>query len=208
MKRLIALVLLLFHTSLAFGGLSPDLTNLPLPNTVEVIIQYRQSPTQLDLLKVTGLGGVLKTQLPLINGAVVSLSPSALLTLVLDPSIRYISPNRRVEGTLDYATSAANVKTAWQAGKYGTGVGVAVIDSGIASHPDLQYSSSTKSRVVYSQSFNGSGTVDEYGHGTHVAGIIAGNGKASSKLYAGWRQMPTCSVCGFLTRRVRQMIVT
>ena len=51
------------------------------------------------------------------------------------------------------------------------GIGVAVIDSGIAAdHPDLRY------RVVYSQNFvAGESRVDDpYGHGTHVAGIVGG----------------------------------
>ncbi len=67
------------------------------------------------------------------------------------------------------------------------GVGVAVIDSGINdSHPDLWDSTQTSSRVVYHQDFTG--TADHqlerrplrlYGHGTHVAGIIGGNGYLS-----------------------------
>ena len=61
----------------------------------------------------------------------------------------------------------------------GTGIGVAVIDSGIADHPDL-HNTAGASRVVYSQSFlpGVTSAVDAYGHGTHVAGIVGGNGAA------------------------------
>jgi serine protease AprX len=59
-------------------------------------------------------------------------------------------------------------------------VGIAVIDSGIYSHPDLR-NMWGQSRVVYRKSFiNGGVQYDDFGHGTHVAGILAGNGNSSS----------------------------
>jgi serine protease AprX len=63
---------------------------------------------------------------------------------------------------------------------------VAVIDSGTQDSTDLQ-NSSGKNRITYKQSYitGVKGTVDVYGHGTHVAGLIAGNGAASSGQYEG-----------------------
>ena len=67
----------------------------------------------------------------------------------------------------------------------GSGVTVAVIDSGVTtSHPDFKTGNS--SRIIASTKFGSNLTTEDlYGHGTHVAGVIGGNGSASSGKYRG-----------------------
>jgi serine protease AprX len=65
---------------------------------------------------------------------------------------------------------------AWQRAATGNGVGVAVIDSGISGDlPD--FVTGGRSRVIASAVTNPCATDanDHFGHGTHVAGLIAGN---------------------------------
>src|SRR5216684_4361212 len=150
--------------------------------TVDVIIQFNQTPTDAHHQRVQNKGGVLKTKLDFIKGAHYSVPVESLDALADDPDVVYISPDRRLNGSLDNTAAAVNAKAAWQAGWDGTGIGVAVIDSGITYHTDLYGTTGSggKLRVLYSQDFVGGGTNDYYGHGEHVAGIIAGSGKDSS----------------------------
>ena len=155
--------------------------------TVDVIIQFNQTPTAAHHQKVQNKGGALKTKLDVIKGAHYSVPADSLKDLEKDPDVAYISPNRSLSGTatstLDYTPEAVNAPAAWrQWGLDGTGIGVAVIDSGVSAVGDLYWWNPSNqtygSRVVYSQSFvpGTTDTSDLYGHGTHVAGIIAGAG--------------------------------
>jgi serine protease AprX len=137
--------------------------------------------------EIKGLGGRLGRQLPLINGQVVELSNGQLKRLANSPAVASIHWDRPTGGELNRAAVAIGARAVQNSmGFDGAGIGVAIIDSGVTSwHDDLTYDGSNpRVRVVGGQRVaafvdfvNGRTTpYDDNGHGTHVAGIIAGNG--------------------------------
>lgn len=187
--RWVALLLALVLASAAWADnskISPDLQPL-LANSsarVNVIVQYN-SPicphgfASTSPCSVTLPGGVVKAVFTVINAIAATVSIGDVVTLSNKPDVTYISLDRSLGATLDYSAAGVNAPVAWTAGWDGTGVGVAIIDSGIHSHPDLRSTGNRQSRVVYRASFVGGIKNDDFGHGTHVAGIVAGNGSAS-----------------------------
>ncbi len=113
-------------------------------------------------------------------GAHVAIVPNAALrTLATNPLIDHVA--------LDRVVVAANERTGYTVGAAtaredfgfdGAGVGVAIIDSGVTAWHDDLSDAGNGQRVVHFVDFvNDLQTPhDDYGHGTHVAGIIAGNG--------------------------------
>jgi serine protease AprX len=164
--------------------LSQDLAAMDPASQVDVIVQYSKAPGSTNVTKVKNLGGSLKKGLTRIKANTYSVRRDKLERLLSDDSmITYISPDRPVQGSLDYAipTVGADIAGIMFAAD-GTGVGVAVIDSGITPSNDLRNPATGKSRIVYNQSFvpNDTGTNDVYEHGSHIAGIIGGNGSGSA----------------------------
>lgn len=135
-------------------------------------------------------------KLRLINGQVAEVPNSVLKRLADNPAIRSMHHDRPTGGTMNRTSVAVGARAAqWLMGYSGAGVGVAVVDSGITSwHDDLGYNgSSTRVRtragqrvVAFVDFVNGrTTTYDDNGHGSHVAGIVAGNGYDSYGARAG-----------------------
>src|SRR5258706_5103208 len=103
-----------------------------------VILQYNSAPSFLDLTQITLLGGSANAQCSNLAAVAAKLPLANILTLLLaDLNITHVSLDRPLGGTLDYSSAAVNAGAATQYGLDGTGVGIAVIDSGISPHADL-----------------------------------------------------------------------
>src|ERR1035437_7701760 len=181
MKNLLRILTLIAGASLVLAG-SKTAPDLPVSSNslVDVIVQYTNPPTQNELSQL-GPYGQIKKQFVNVNAVSVWLTAAQIQTIDRDPNVAYISPNRPTKGTLDITTAAVNANIAWGLGYDGTGVGVAVIDSGIYAHDDLQTAKGKGSRIVHSQSLlAGLDALDQFGHGTHVAGIVGSNGADST----------------------------
>ena len=173
---------------------------------IDVIVQYKTSPNGKHFAKAQGHGATLKHAFGVIKAAQFSIPGDQLSSLINDDSdITYVTPDRKLSTTSftdGFVAVGANAVRGY--GYDGTGIGIAVIDSGInASHPDLANQKGNSSRVVYAQDFTGQGTTDDlYGHGTHVAGIAAGNGRQSSCSYCFQTYMGVAPNANVLNLRV------
>jgi serine protease AprX len=166
-----------------------------------VIVSYKPG---LDLsADARKLGLKLGRKLRLIGGQVVELSNGQLKKLADHPAVESIHFDRPTVGLPNdvVATEAAQelqIAHALQGnpGFTGAGVGVAIIDSGITPwHDDLTYARGNSRHVktnggqrvaAFVDLVNGrTEPYDDYGHGTHVAGIIAGNGLRSNGVRTG-----------------------
>jgi serine protease AprX len=132
-----------------------------------------------------------------VEGAIaLEVNDAQLEALEHNPLYAHVSGDLPVVADMAITNSVTGATTVWQGtpgilgllgtpGYTGTGVGVAIVDSGIATHTALD------SRVVAHVNLvsNEPGVAgDPFGHGTHVAGIVGGNRTAATYVtsaYAG-----------------------
>ncbi len=170
-----------------FGALAG--TAQAAPQRATDIVQLRGGVSLTEgRAAVRAAHGQVADSLPIINGLAVRLRSGARTRLAHDPRIAAISANAPIHSQSD-RFDPAQLGTAYPAsvlappvwnsatGATGAGVGVAVIDTGIDGGLTDFSDADGHSRVIASVVTNPNATTpnDGYGHGTHVAGIIAGD---------------------------------
>ena len=187
--------------SAAKSKISPDLRervrNARSGERVNVIIQSNGTWNRtLDSL-LKNYGGRITRQFQNINPRVVNLPAGAVESLTTRSEVRYISLDRDIRslGHISSTSGADAVRTQNSNSLLGsltsteldgTGIGIAVIDSGIDANHSSFLNKNGLNRVVTSHDFTGENRTDDpYGHGTHVASAVAGDGQASNGAYVG-----------------------
>lgn len=149
-------------------------------STNELVLTYRVNNKPVVVRASVGsLAGV---------SSVLTAAGASVLSVEWNDKVRMLSEDEHYSRLWGLVSTQA--ESVWPTAD-GTGVTVAVVDTGVAAHPDLQ------GRVLEGKSFlNGStsnGALDDNGHGTHVAGTIAAaanNGTGVAGVAPGSRILP------------------
>ncbi|MEP6742989.1 MAG: S8 family serine peptidase, partial [bacterium] len=188
--------------------LALQLSQLTDDSTINAVVVYHRVPSDSDLAdlqKIGIVGGTRLRALPMITvtgtrdqitaisklPAVRSIYGNRTLNLNSEPEVRAVTGVERVWRDAEITTSNHNLSVT------GKSVTVAVLDTGVdGNHSDLagrvakniKLAGTQSASVGFSYPINSeslSNTDQAYGHGTFVAGVIAGNGSLSSGKYAG-----------------------
>ncbi|MGH9798091.1 MAG: S8 family peptidase, partial [Candidatus Polarisedimenticolia bacterium] len=182
------------------GRLAQDLREMVARSSpddrVTVVVNLQngwQAHEPLD--RIHDLGGDVRSSLKHVRQLVVEIPLGAVEALAGVPGLEYVAPDRVVRGLSSHIATTTGADQIYPprigsalsgflmsgglVGYDGSGIGVAVVDSGVdPEHFDLR--DGGRRRVVHSADFVRSGPSDDpYGHGTHVAGTIAGSGSSS-----------------------------
>jgi subtilisin family serine protease len=191
---LAALAALLLASTAGANAASAEPSAAP-ERRVSVIVRELQSAGDGPERLVGALGGTVGRHIAIINGFAAEVPSADLAKLKAARGVHSVSPNRRVRllndldgwdqrsdlGSLHYvAQEVTGAGEYWNNGFTGKGVDIALIDSGIVPVNGLR----TAGKVVHGPDLSFESRADDrrhldtYGHGTHLAGIMAGRDDA------------------------------
>ena len=141
---------------------------------VKVLIGFTHQPGPAEQALVHRAGGTIKYTYHLVPAIAATLPEAAIPGLLANPHVTRIEPDGKVwaiDVELDntWGVKRIGAGTVHDGGNKGTGVKVAVLDTGIdTDHPDLSYDPACSASFVEGETLE-----DGHGHGTHTAGTVA-----------------------------------
>ncbi|MEE4195636.1 MAG: S8 family peptidase [Anaerolineae bacterium] len=154
--------------------------------------------------QVEAYGGVITSELEIIQGVAADLDPSKAAQLAQQPGIAFVSPNGRLQGGALPVVETSDAQTRrktpsadapevvgadyiWEQGITGEGITIAIVDSGIANFAPLINDTGNQNRILAWKDLvqNKKDPVDRNGHGTHLASIMVNSAEGSDGSYNG-----------------------
>jgi subtilisin family serine protease len=162
---------------------------------LRVIVKYREHVAKAKALESAILPEEPSRVLSVLPAVALAARPREIAALGDQADVERIWPDLRVHACLDVSAPLIGAPVAWEEGYGGSGVGIAVLDTGLdLQHPDFA------GRVAGTADFTGEGVIDLNGHGTHVAGIACGDGRSSDGRYRGVAPLANLYVAKVLDR--------
>ena len=113
------------------------------PVKVDVIMVYDAKPDQAEKARVKALGGKTKREFENFNMRVISISENALKNLDNGKGVRFVARDTAIESFSAAARQTAGQPVAGSANSFAVDstIGIAVLDSGVAMHSDINVAS-------------------------------------------------------------------
>ena len=182
MKKIVAILMVMIMVISVTVVLAGSAADNDTKTKEPVIIGFESTPGHADKAMVHGHGGDIKYSYTIINAIAAKLPEPAIENIQKNPRVTYVEMDGEVhtlEDTLPWGVDRIDAELVWSGTEdgcdvtpgrnAGTGVKVAIIDTGIDDdHPDL----SVAGGINYVEG-SPSEWDDDNGHGTHCAGIVA-----------------------------------
>ncbi len=169
-------------------------------DSYRIMVRFKDWPIEDEIEYARSIGMEHLTSMKVLPVAVFEGSEDQVLALSSHPSTEWMEYDGELELMMEESLSTINATVAWNSwieGRTrefdridGSGITVVVLDTGIdAGHPDLDYKEKTivnlKADIPGAPWYELENSDTSYGHGTHCAGTIAGNGDASAGARSG-----------------------